>query len=98
MKQTNNPLQVPNYYKIITKFMYFTAMKCKMSRNHFNHYASVESFLDDCKLIFRNCAVYNSVSTLGNYSLTQLFSTPPPTSPPRPCKISDYRNSFTLLS
>ena len=58
-------LQVPNYYKIINKPMDFSCIKCKMSRNHFNHYSSVEAFLDDCKLVFRNCAVYNSVSSLG---------------------------------
>ncbi|XP_070200602.1 E3 ubiquitin-protein ligase TRIM33-like isoform X2 [Littorina saxatilis] len=51
---------VPNYYKIITTPMDFTTIKCKLSRNHFNHYPSVESFLDDCKLVFKNCAVYNS--------------------------------------
>ena len=56
---------MPNYYKIINKPMDFSCIKCKMSRNHFNHYSSVEAFLDDCKLVFRNCAVYNSVSSLG---------------------------------
>ncbi|XP_076450020.1 E3 ubiquitin-protein ligase TRIM33-like [Babylonia areolata] len=51
---------VPNYYKIITTPMDFTNIKCKLTRSHFNHYATVESFLDDCKLVFRNCAVYNA--------------------------------------
>lgn len=54
---------VPNYYKIITSPMDFTNIKCKLSRSHFNHYATVESFLDDCKLVFKNCAVYNAESS-----------------------------------
>ena len=54
--------QVPNYYRIITNPMDFTTIKCKLARHHFNHYQSVEAFLDDCRLVFRNCLIYNSVS------------------------------------
>ncbi|XP_076471034.1 LOW QUALITY PROTEIN: transcription intermediary factor 1-alpha-like [Babylonia areolata] len=51
---------VPNYYKIITNPMDFSCIKNKLASGHFDHYTSVESFLDDCRLVFRNCAVYNS--------------------------------------
>ena len=55
-------LQVPNYYKIITNPMDFSSVKNKLIPGHSNSYTSMESFLDDCKLIFKNCAIYNSVS------------------------------------
>lgn len=51
---------VPNYYKIITTPMDFTSVKCKLSRNHFNHYSSTEAFLDDLRLVFKNCSIYNA--------------------------------------
>lgn len=51
---------VPNYYKIITHPMDFSNIKAKLSPGHYDHYASIEAFLDDCTLVFRNCAVYNS--------------------------------------
>ncbi|XP_064603397.1 E3 ubiquitin-protein ligase TRIM33-like isoform X2 [Liolophura sinensis] len=51
---------VPNYYKIITNPMDFTNIKCKLSRQHFNHYSTVGEFLSDVKLVFTNCAIYNS--------------------------------------
>lgn len=54
---------VPNYYKIITNPMDFTNIKCKLSRNHFNHYSSMEAFLDDLRLVFKNCAIYNAESS-----------------------------------
>ncbi|XP_046546043.1 E3 ubiquitin-protein ligase TRIM33-like isoform X1 [Haliotis rubra] len=51
--------QVPNYYKIIQVPMDFTTIKCKLSRQHFNHYNCIEDFLADVKLVFLNCATYN---------------------------------------
>ncbi|KAL8603826.1 hypothetical protein ACOMHN_058561 [Nucella lapillus] len=51
---------VPNYYKIITHPMDFSSIKDKLSSGHYDHYTSVEAFLDDCRLVFRNCTVYNS--------------------------------------
>lgn len=53
-------LQVPNYHKIIKDPMDFGAIKCKLRRGHFAHYNSVEEFLSDIKLVFRNCFKYNS--------------------------------------
>lgn len=54
---------VPNYYRIITHPMDFTTIKCKLSRQHFNHYNEVEHFISDVKLVFKNCSLYNSDSS-----------------------------------
>ncbi|CAH1787834.1 unnamed protein product, partial [Owenia fusiformis] len=59
----HNPVQVdrsaPNYYKIISQPMDLATIRTKLRRGHFNHYDSVETFIDDVKLIFKNCATYN---------------------------------------
>lgn len=54
-------LQVPNYYKIITRPIDFSKIRSKLQRQNFNHYNTVEEFLADCKLVFKNCFTYNSV-------------------------------------
>ncbi|KAK3102602.1 hypothetical protein FSP39_012545 [Pinctada imbricata] len=54
---------VPNYYKIITKPIDFSKIKSKLQRHHFNHYNSIEDFMSDCKLVFRNCFTYNGAGT-----------------------------------
>ncbi|CAH1787374.1 unnamed protein product [Owenia fusiformis] len=51
---------VPNYYKIITQPMDLTSIKTKLRRGHFDHYDSVETFIEDVQLIFKNCATYNA--------------------------------------
>ncbi|KAK6192090.1 hypothetical protein SNE40_003631 [Patella caerulea] len=51
---------VLNYHKIVTKPQDFTNIKCKLSRQHFNHYNSVYSFLSDVRQVFINCALYNA--------------------------------------
>ncbi|ESO95463.1 hypothetical protein LOTGIDRAFT_117107 [Lottia gigantea] len=50
---------VLNYHKIVLKPQDFTTIKCKLSRQHFNHYNSVYDFLSDVKQVFNNCALYN---------------------------------------
>lgn len=40
--------------------MDFGTIKCKLRRGHFAHYNSVEEFLSDVKLVFKNCFKYNS--------------------------------------
>ncbi|XP_041365751.1 E3 ubiquitin-protein ligase TRIM33-like [Gigantopelta aegis] len=55
--------QAPNYYKIIKNPMDFTKVKCKLSRQHFNHYNCVEDFIADVKLVFINCSTYNTDSS-----------------------------------
>ncbi|XP_062605177.1 nucleosome-remodeling factor subunit BPTF-like isoform X2 [Saccostrea cucullata] len=54
---------VPNYYKIITRPIDFSKIRSKLQRQNLNHYNTVEEFLSDCKLVFKNCATYNSVGT-----------------------------------
>lgn len=54
--------QVPNYYKIITNPIDFSKIKIKLQRQNFNHYDTIEDFIADVKLVFQNCATYNSVS------------------------------------
>ncbi len=53
---------VPDYYNVITNPMCFMKIKQKLSKTHFNHYDIVEEFLADVRLVFDNCARYNSVS------------------------------------
>ncbi|KAK3596676.1 hypothetical protein CHS0354_038908 [Potamilus streckersoni] len=54
---------VPNYYKIITNPMDFSSIKHKLRREHFNHYNTVEEFLSDVLLVFKNCYTYNAPGT-----------------------------------
>ncbi|XP_048780733.1 E3 ubiquitin-protein ligase TRIM33-like isoform X2 [Ostrea edulis] len=54
---------VPNYYKIITRPIDFSKIRAKIQRQNFNHYNTVEEFLSDCKLVFKNCLTYNAIGT-----------------------------------
>lgn len=54
------PKSIPNYHKIIKDPMDFGTIKCKLRRGHFAHYNTVEEFLSDVKLVFRNCFKFNS--------------------------------------
>lgn len=51
---------VPNYYKIITNPIDFSKIKVKLQRQNFNHYDTIEEFIADVKLVFQNCATYNT--------------------------------------
>ena len=62
---------VQNYYRLIKHPMYFKTIKHKLTRGHFDHYNTIEEFISDCRLVFSNCAQYNSVSLL---ILSLLFS------------------------
>ncbi|XP_074660160.1 E3 ubiquitin-protein ligase TRIM33-like isoform X2 [Tubulanus polymorphus] len=54
------PKSVPNYYKVIVNPVDFGLIKRKVSRQHFNHYNSMDDFIDDVRLVFTNCARFNS--------------------------------------
>ena len=54
-------IQVPNYYKIVTKPMDFSTMKSKLSSQNGMSYGNVKEFVDDVNLIFSNCALFNPV-------------------------------------
>ncbi|XP_064634373.1 transcription intermediary factor 1-alpha-like isoform X2 [Lineus longissimus] len=51
---------IPNYHKIITNPMDFTTVRCKISPKHFNHYSCLDDFVSDVRLVFINCAKYNT--------------------------------------
>ncbi|GFS99853.1 e3 ubiquitin-protein ligase TRIM33 [Trichonephila clavipes] len=51
--------KVINYYKIIKRPMELETIKIKMSPAHFQHYKTVEEFLDDMILMLSNCYTYN---------------------------------------
>ncbi|GBL87028.1 E3 ubiquitin-protein ligase TRIM33 [Araneus ventricosus] len=51
--------KVPNYYRIIKKPMELGTIKMKISPSHFEHYKTVEEFIDDMILILSNCYTYN---------------------------------------
>ncbi|XP_055929589.1 E3 ubiquitin-protein ligase TRIM33-like isoform X2 [Argiope bruennichi] len=51
--------KVPNYYRIIKKPMELETMKMKIAPSHFEHYKTVEEFIDDMILILSNCYTYN---------------------------------------
>ena len=42
--------------------MEFSTIQTKLCRDHFQCYQSVEQFIDDVKLVFVNCSLYNHVS------------------------------------
>ena len=56
------PKNVPNYYRLILNPMDFTTIKSKLNKQHFNHYKSLEAFVCDVVLTFKNCLLYNAVS------------------------------------
>jgi len=49
---------VHDYYDVIKHPMDLSTMEYKLENNH---YETIESFLDDTKLIFSNCRQYNGV-------------------------------------
>ncbi|MBW0524568.1 hypothetical protein O181_064283 [Austropuccinia psidii MF-1] len=55
-KEPINPEEVTDYYTIIKNPMDFQTIESKLDANL---YQNLESFLDDCKLVFENCRIYN---------------------------------------
>ncbi|XP_022082648.1 E3 ubiquitin-protein ligase TRIM33-like [Acanthaster planci] len=50
---------VPNYHKIIQHPMELSTIRSRLQTSHFNHYQTILEFVDDFKLMIRNCHVYN---------------------------------------
>ncbi|XP_038075975.1 E3 ubiquitin-protein ligase TRIM33-like isoform X2 [Patiria miniata] len=50
---------VPNYHKIIQHPMELGTIRSRLQTSHFNHYQTILEFVDDFKLMIRNCHVYN---------------------------------------
>lgn len=53
---------MPNYYKIIKQPMDLKKVKKKLQLRSSQYYNSVQEFVSDMRLIFKNCAKYNEVS------------------------------------
>lgn len=51
-----------NYYQIIRRPIDLSVIRRKLDRTNTLHYFSVEQFIDDVLLMFRNCATFNYVS------------------------------------
>ncbi|XP_072305738.1 E3 ubiquitin-protein ligase TRIM33 isoform X2 [Eucyclogobius newberryi] len=54
---------VPNYYKIIKKPMDLKKVKKKLQVRSSQFYQSMQEFVSDIRLIFKNCAQYNEVGS-----------------------------------
>lgn len=54
---------VPNYYKVISNPMDFSAIRHKISKSHFDHYSCIDDFIADVRLVFSNCQTFNHPET-----------------------------------
>ena len=57
-------IQVPNYYKIIKQPMDLKKVKKKLQLRSSQYYQSTQEFVSDMRLVFKNCAKYNEVSSM----------------------------------
>ncbi|XP_041655180.1 E3 ubiquitin-protein ligase TRIM33 isoform X2 [Cheilinus undulatus] len=58
------PSSVPNYYKIIKQPMDLKKVKKKLQLRNSQYYQSVQEFVSDMRLVFKNCAKYNEMSRI----------------------------------
>uniref|UniRef100_A0A7N8Y590 RING-type E3 ubiquitin transferase n=1 Tax=Mastacembelus armatus TaxID=205130 RepID=A0A7N8Y590_9TELE len=58
------PSSVPNYYKIIKQPMDLKKVKKKLQLRSSQYYQSIQEFVSDMRLVFKNCAKYNEVSSM----------------------------------
>ncbi|XP_036960014.1 E3 ubiquitin-protein ligase TRIM33 isoform X2 [Acanthopagrus latus] len=58
------PSSVPNYYKIIKQPMDLKRVKKRLQLRSSQYYQSVQDFVSDMRLIFKNCAKYNEMSRI----------------------------------
>lgn len=52
-----------NYYQIIKRPIDLSVIRRKLDKANTLHYFSVEQFIDDVLLMFKNCATFNYVSS-----------------------------------
>lgn len=55
---------MPNYYKIIKQPMDLKKVKKKLQLRSSQYYKTIQEFVNDMRLIFKNCAKYNEVSSM----------------------------------
>uniref|UniRef100_UPI0037E8A00E E3 ubiquitin-protein ligase TRIM33 isoform X2 n=1 Tax=Semicossyphus pulcher TaxID=241346 RepID=UPI0037E8A00E len=58
------PSSVPNYYKIIKQPMDLKKVKKKLQLRSSQYYQSIQDFVSDIRLVFKNCANYNEMSRI----------------------------------
>lgn len=58
------PSSVPNYYKIIKQPMDLKKVKKKLQLRNSQYYQSVQEFVSNMRLVFKNCAKYNEMSRI----------------------------------
>lgn len=58
------PSSVPNYYKIIKQPMDLKKVKKKLQLRSSQYYQSIQEFVSDMRLVFKNCANYNEMSRI----------------------------------
>ncbi|XP_065817187.1 E3 ubiquitin-protein ligase TRIM33 isoform X1 [Labrus bergylta] len=58
------PSSVPNYYKIIKQPMDLKKVKKKLQLRNSQYYQSIQDFVSDMRLVFKNCANYNEMSRI----------------------------------
>lgn len=97
-------MQVPNYYKIIKQPMDLKKAKKKLQLRSSQYYQSTQEFVSDMRLIFKNCAQYNEVSSMtlalasGNGTIVCVHATGPILHPTKSeCKMLFYQIHFTDL-
>ncbi|XP_035761434.1 E3 ubiquitin-protein ligase TRIM33 [Neolamprologus brichardi] len=56
--------RVPNYYKIIKQPMDLKKVKKKLQLRNSQYYQSVQEFVSNMRLVFKNCAKYNEMSRI----------------------------------
>ncbi|XP_067447634.1 E3 ubiquitin-protein ligase TRIM33 isoform X2 [Thunnus thynnus] len=57
------PSSVPNYYRIIKKPMDLKKVKKKLQLRSPQYYQSIQEFVSDMRLVFKNCAKYNEAGS-----------------------------------
>uniref|UniRef100_A0A8C6PCL9 Tripartite motif containing 33 n=1 Tax=Nothobranchius furzeri TaxID=105023 RepID=A0A8C6PCL9_NOTFU len=57
------PSSVPNYYKIIKQPMDLKRVKRKLQLRSSQYYKSIQEFVQDMRLVFKNCSTYNEVGS-----------------------------------
>ncbi|KAG8002875.1 E3 ubiquitin-protein ligase TRIM33 [Nibea albiflora] len=58
------PSSVPNYYKIIKQPMDLKKVKKKLQLRSSQYYQSIQDFVSDMRLVFKNCANYNEMTRI----------------------------------
>lgn len=67
---------MPNYFKIIKQPMDLKKVKKKLQVKSSQFYQTTLEFVSDMRLVFKNCAKYNEVSSMSVSLLWEMASAP----------------------